>query len=190
MENARTLSQSLDSHSSLIERMNALAQLAQNGQIKTAAYFQRRGVTDSDIVADLSSDTWLIMTACITEGKYTDHGKDPMAFVYGIAANVLRHYVNRDRRLLGQVLTLDTEMETNWLQEDDWITDLEETIDSDYRYEEMLARLASSGDRSIAALCWKNLSAPQIAEELQLNIKTVRAGLKRIAEEVRALRNR
>lgn len=188
MNSQTTLSSRLDGHQSEDMRMEALAELAQVGQIRVIAFLRKRGITDGDVLADLSGDVWCLVTSFVVDGRYIDCGKDAMAFVYRVTHNILRHYIGRDRRLRGQIITLDESTEQTMLSDSDPLGNLEEEIDRAYLYQEMIDRLQSEGDRNIAHLCWQDQSAPQIAAQLHLNIKTVRAGLRRIAEEVRTLR--
>jgi RNA polymerase sigma factor (sigma-70 family) len=183
-----TLSQRLDSSRTLVERMDALAELALSGQTKIGAFLRKRGITDPDILSDLIGETWVQVTDIIAEGRYNDRGKDPMAFVFTVTHNILRHYVGRDRRLKGQVVTLDDTIDTSYTEDWGQLEDIEDSIDRAILYQEVLGRLNSDGDRNVAELWWQDNSPPQIAARSQLNIKTVRASLKRIAEEVRLVR--
>jgi RNA polymerase sigma factor (sigma-70 family) len=185
----RLIAQRLDSQRSLEERMQALSELARAGQFRVDAYLRRRGITDGDVLADLSSEVWLILTELISDGRYCYKGIDPMAYVFQVTHNVLRHHLSRDKRLSGQIVTLDATLEESFA-DDEALVSVEEDIDLRLRFEELMQSLNSESDQQIAQLCWQERTPNQIAEELNLNIKTVRKGMRRIAEEVRVLRTR
>ena len=186
----RTLSQQLDQSQPIAVRRGAIAELARDGQPLTIAYCRKRGIKDGDILADLSSDIWLVVSQAVLDGRYVDKGRPAMAYVFGIAHHTVQHYFDRDRRVTGQHISLDDVLEESDLATDDQFELLEQTIDQHIRFERLIERLTSQIDRDVAQCFWRapDPSPPKIAKQLALDVKTVRFALKRIAEEVRVLR--
>lgn len=184
------LSWQLDGRRAIEVRREAMAILARDGQQAVIAYCRKRGVKDGDVLADLSSEIWLAVFQVVIDGRYVDKGRPAMAYVFGVAHHTLQHYFNRDRRVTGQHISLEDVLDDDGLATDDPFEPLEQTIDNDLLFGRLLERLTSKIDRDIAQFFWQHQdhTPPKIAAQLDLDVKTVRLSLKRIAEEVRILR--
>jgi len=175
------LSQSL-AHSELLVRMHALAQLAQYSQLKVRTFFAKRGIS-GDQLEDLMGEVSLVLTNSITQGKYQHKDKDPMCFVYRVAYLVLQHYYSRDSRVTGKIVTIEDEDEYTFTGTDE-LAHVENKIDQELFYGQLMERLHTPTDRQVATLLCQDQRANEIAETLKLNIKTVRTSMKRIGAEV------
>ncbi len=185
-----TLSWRMDGQRPDDMRREAVAALARDGQMRINAYCRKRGIADEDILNDLSNDIWLAVVQFVLDGRYIDKGRPAMAFVYGVAHRILQHYFDRDPHVKGQIIPLEAVLDDNSVAVHDPFESLEDAIDQGILFERLIERLDSQIDRDIAHFFWDHhdQTPPKIADHMDLNVKTVRSSLKRIAKEVSALR--
>ena len=184
---ASVLAGQLDSTSDLHTRTVALAELARDGQPKVNRFFLRRTVADPDDREDLCASVWEVVTRKIFAGEFdASKCQVAMGFVYGIASQVLKHYRTRDRRLLGQVVTLDEHLDIGEACAD--LVAIEDALERESRYQRLLTLLDEDG-REVARRIWTDGYDPHaIANGMGRNIKTVRGRIRQIAEHLQTIR--
>jgi DNA-directed RNA polymerase specialized sigma24 family protein len=183
---ATSLASQLDQHQEIATRSAALAELARDGQDRIDRFFRKRGVADADDRADLNATVWETVARKVLHAEFdAERCQAEISYVLGIATLVLQHYRSRDRRLIGQIVTLDT----NWdiSEECSDLAEIEETLDRDSRYQCLIERL-DEDSRAIAHEIWTNGYNPAaIAAALGRNIKTIRARIRVIAEQLKVI---
>ena len=188
MDGEHTLSWQLDSQRPLETRRAAVATLAAREQTRVISYCRRRGITDGDTLNDLNNEIWMHIFKYVIDGRYVDKNKPAMALVYGFARNTVKHYFSRDRRATGQQISLEDVIDDEFLATNDPFVPLEDAIDEHLFFTTLLGRLQSTIERDITRMFWQGKTAPKIAIALDLDVKTVRHALRRVALQVRELR--
>ncbi len=182
-----SLAAQLDQHQEIAARSAALAILARDGQARIDRFFRTRGVADADERADLCATVWETVARKVLQGEFdAQRCQAEISYVLGIATLVLQHYRSRDRRLTGQIVTLDADFDLG--EECSDLVEIEDTLDRASRYQLLLERL-DEDSRAIAHEIWTNGYNPAaIATALGRNIKTIRSRIKTIACVLQTIR--
>jgi RNA polymerase sigma-70 factor (ECF subfamily) len=140
-------------------------------------YLRRR--VGSAAADDLAADTF--GTAYANWERF-DHTRPVRPWLYGIAANLVRHHWRDERRMLRAYAR--TGVDPVLAEDDDTVA----RLDADARRRELAGALAElrSRDREILLLhAWAELSDSEIAAALALPIGTVKSVLHRTRERLR-----
>lgn len=142
--------------------------------------FLRRRV-NAELASDLTAETFLI--ALKDFDRFDPDRGTYRAWLFGIASNLMRHELRRERRELRAFARSGIDPVAS-----DWTNDSDRRIDA-VRQSQRLARgLASlrADDREALLLyCWANLSYPEIGQALGVPPGTVKSRISRARSRMR-----
>jgi len=140
-------------------------------------YLARRlGASAAD---DLAAETFAV---AFRSWDRLDPTRPVRPWLYGIAANLVRHHWRKERRMLRAYAR--TGIDPVFPEEDDAV----ERADADARHRELAAALTGlkRDEREILLLhAWAELSDAEIADALDLPVGTVKSRLSRTREKLR-----
>lgn len=143
--------------------------------------FLARRLGDS-LAADLTADTFRI--ALQRADVFDPAVGHPRAWLYGIAANLVRgHWRTEQRRLRA----MERDARRRIVSNGDPLTDVDRRVDAESALASVLALVAelSPEDRDLLTLyAWEGCSYAEIAEALAIPVGTVRSRLHRIRQAV------
>lgn len=140
-------------------------------------YLARR--LGSSVADDLAAETFAV---AFRSWDRLDPERPVRPWLYGIAANLVRHHWRRERRMLRAYAR--TGVDSVFAEDDEAV----ERTDADARAQELAAALAElrHDEREILLLhAWADLSDSEIAAALGLPVGTVKSRLSRVRDRLR-----
>lgn len=150
-------------------------------------YRYLRRQVPADVAADLAADTFV--TAFARRASFRAHSTDARPWLYGIAHNLLRHHLRRERRQLaaytrhGAEPAADGDAQAQFALADARL----DSAAASARLAATLARMADRDRQVLLLFAWADMTYAEVAQALNIPIGTVRSRLNRARKQLRPL---